>query len=102
MSDKEVDQETETAAFDVAELLDSPEMIAEYLTQALAENDSAYFLQALGNVARARGMTDLAKTSGVSRSALYRALSSSGRTEFDTVQRVAHAMGLRLQVGVGP
>lgn len=91
-------EDSDLAPFDVTELLDSPEMLAEYLNAAFGEGDSAYALQALGNVARAQGMTDLAKASGVTRSALYRALSATGRTEFETVQRVVQAMGLQLQV----
>ena len=88
--------------FDAAEYLDSPEAIAAYLTEVLSEGDSAALVQALGTVARARGMTDIAAASGVTREALYRALRPEAQPRFDTVARVLTALGLRLSVAPAP
>lgn len=83
--------------FDVADYLDDAEMIAEYLNEALASGDAALVTKAVGNVARAKGMTSVAKEAGVTREALYRSLSESGRPEFATVMKSLNALGIRLQ-----
>jgi len=85
-----------TKPFDPAEYLDDSESIAAYMTDALETGDPAFVADALGVVARARGMTDVAREAGVSRESLYRALSADGNPEFSTVLRVVHALGLRL------
>ncbi|HNV07045.1 MAG: putative addiction module antidote protein [Dokdonella sp.] len=82
--------------FDMAEHLDSEQAIAEYLTIVLEENDPAALAGALGTVARARGMTQVAEASGVTREALYRALRPDASPRFDTVQRVMTALGVKL------
>jgi probable addiction module antidote protein len=82
--------------FDMAEYLDDDDAVADYISIVLEENDSAALVNALGTVARARGMTDIAKASGVTREALYRALRADAHPRFDTVQRVVAALGLRL------
>lgn len=82
--------------FDMAEYLDSDEAVADYLSIVLEENDSALLTAALGDIARARGMTDIAQASGVTREALYRALRSGAHPRFDTVQAVISALGLKL------
>jgi probable addiction module antidote protein len=82
--------------FDAAEYLDSPEMIAAYLTEALESNDQALITKAIGNVARSRGMTEVAERAGVSRENLYRALRGDVKPEFDTIIKVIHALGLNL------
>ncbi len=82
--------------FDAAEYLDSPEMIAAYLTEALESNDQALITKAIGNVARSRGMTDVAEKAGVSRENLYRALRGDVKPEFDTIIKVIHALGINL------
>jgi probable addiction module antidote protein len=85
-----------TQPFDPAEYLDDSEAIAAYLTEALATEDPAFIADALGVVARAHGMSEIALQSGLSRESLYRALSPDGNPEFATVLRVLRAMGLRL------
>jgi probable addiction module antidote protein len=85
-----------TTRFDVAEYLDSPKALADYLDAAMEDGDPAVIATALGNIARARGMTQMAKDSGIKREALYRALSPEGNPEFVTVVKVMSALGLRL------
>ena len=87
---------TRTKPFDAADYLESDEDIAGYLTEALATRDTAVIARALGAVARARGMTRIARETGLSRESLYRALSAEGNPEFATVLRIFEAMGLRL------
>lgn len=89
---------TETHAFDAAELLDTPEAQAEYLSLALAEGDVGAVNLALGVVARARGMTAVARAAELGRESLYRALREDGNPEFATVLRVLAALGMRLSV----
>ncbi|MCC6889134.1 MAG: putative addiction module antidote protein [Hyphomicrobiales bacterium] len=87
---------TRTFAFDAAEALDTPEAIAEYLTAALETNDTSYIAKAIGTAARARGMSDIARASGLSRENLYRSLNGETKAELDTIVRVLNALGLRL------
>ena len=87
-----------TTRFDSSAYLDSDEAIVAYLDEALETADPAFIVQALGTVARARGMTQIAKDAGLSRESLYKALSAEGNPEFDTVIRVLQALGLRLSV----
>jgi len=87
-----------TRPWDPAERLDSPEAIAAYLDAAMEEGDPALIAAALGDVARARGMTQMARDTGVTREALYRALSPDGNPEFSTVLKVMKSLGLRLSV----
>ncbi len=82
--------------FDAAEYLDSEEAVAEYLTAVLAENDTALLAAALGDIARARGMSEIAKSTGLAREALYKALRPGAQPRFDTVSRVCTALGVRL------
>jgi probable addiction module antidote protein len=84
--------------FDPAEYLDTSEAMAVYMTQALESGDPAFVADSLGVIARARGMTEVAREAGVSRESLYRALSSYGNPEFGTVMRVAKALGLKFSV----
>lgn len=85
-----------TVPWDVTEHLDSEERIALYLEEAFADGDPALITAAIGDVARARGMTQLAKETNITRPALYRALGSDGNPEFATVVKVLRALGLRL------
>ena len=87
-----------TTRFDSAAYLDSAEAIGAYLEEALATGDPAFIAQALGMVARTRGMTQIAKETGLSRESLYKALSAEGNPEFSTVIRVMQALGLRFSV----
>lgn len=82
--------------FDVTEHLDSEKAIAEYLTIVLEANDPALLAAALGDIARARGMADIAKAAGLTREALYKALRPDAQPRFDTMQRVCTALGVRL------
>jgi probable addiction module antidote protein len=87
-----------TTRFDSAEYLDSDEAISAYLEEALETSDPVFITQALGTVARARGMSQIAKETALSRESLYKALSAEGNPEFSTVIRVMHALGLRFSV----
>lgn len=84
--------------FDTAEYLNGEADIAAYLEAVLAEDDPRLLAAALGDVARARGMTQLARDTGLSREALYRALSTEGNPELATVTKVLRALGLRLAI----
>lgn len=82
--------------FDAAEYLDSDQAISEYLSIVMAENDPALLAAALGDVARARGMAQVAEASGITREALYKALRPDAQPRFDTIQRVMTALGVKL------
>ncbi|MEP0957598.1 addiction module antidote protein [Microcoleus sp. FACHB-1515] len=88
----------ETFSWDAAEHLETKEDIAAYLEAALEEGDSALIVAALGDIARSRGMTQIARETGLGRESLYKALSTEGNPEFATVLKVLKALGLRLQV----
>jgi len=87
---------SELPEFDAAEYLNSEEDIAAYLTTVIEENDSSLLAAALGDIARARGMTQVAKDSGITREALYKALRPGSEPRFETVSRVCAALGVRL------
>jgi probable addiction module antidote protein/putative addiction module killer protein len=82
--------------FDPTVYLDSEEAIAAYLTDVLAAGDAGLLAAALGDIARARGMTQIAESSGMTREALYKALRPDSAPRFDTVSRVCAALGVRL------
>lgn len=82
--------------FDAALYLDSAQAIAAHLTDILQEDDAELFSTALGDIARARGMTEIAKAAGITREALYKALRPGSAPRFDTVNRVCTALGVRL------
>ncbi|MBU4611871.1 putative addiction module antidote protein [Achromobacter sp. GG226] len=86
------------APFDAAEYLDSEEAIAAYLSAALEEDDPSLFLTALADVARARGMTQMAQRAGLGRESLYKALAPGAKPRYDTVLKLAKAMGVKLTV----
>lgn len=85
-----------TRKWNVDDALDTPERIALYLEAAFEDGDPALISAAIGDAARAYGMTKLARETGLAREALYRALSEDGNPEFATVLRVLGALGLRL------
>jgi len=87
-----------TLPYDVVEFLSTPADRAAYLDAWLAEapDDAAGIARALGDIARAKGMTQVARDAGLSRESLYKALSENGNPSFATVLKVAHALGLRL------
>lgn len=88
----------ETTPWDAADLLDSPTAVAAYLEAVMAEGDPALFTDALGVVARSRGMGQIAAQAGVTREALYKALSTDGDPKLSTLFGVLKALGLRLDV----
>ena len=82
--------------FDAAKYLTDEEAIAEYMSAVLEEGDLDLLLLALGDVARARGMSLVAKEAGLGRESLYKALAPGAKPRFDTIVRVARALGVRL------
>jgi probable addiction module antidote protein len=91
---------TLTTPYDTAEYLKTDEDMAHYLEACFEEagDDAAFIAKALGNIARARGMTQLARDTGLAREGLYKALSENGNPEFATVMKVIKALGLKLHV----
>ena len=83
--------------FDAADYLDNDETVAAYLSAALEDDDPDIFLTAVKDVARARGMTQLAKDTGLGRESLYKALSPGARPRYDTILKVVKALGVTLQ-----
>ncbi|WP_254277496.1 addiction module antidote protein [Halomonas sp. 3H] len=84
--------------YDTAEYLQTEEEIAAYLEAVMEENDPSLLAAALGDVARARNMSQLAKDVGMSREGLYKALSGEGNPAFSTINKVANALGLQLTI----
>lgn len=87
---------TRTTRWDAAAHLDSEEAMVAYLEAALEDGDAAVVTAALGDIARAKGMTRVARRAGLGRESLYKALSADGNPEFATVLRVVAALGLKL------
>lgn len=84
--------------FDMAEHLKTDEDVVAYLSLVLEEDDAAELANALGVIARARGMTEIANASGMTREALYKALRPESKPRFETISRVCNALGVRLTV----
>ena len=91
-------EKIKTRPFDPAEYLDTDEAIAAYIEEALQIGEPAFIADALGVVARARGMSHIAKEAGLGRESLYKALSADGNPEFGTILRVMKALGLKFSV----
>jgi probable addiction module antidote protein len=91
-------KKTKTSVYDSAEYLDSTEAINAYMEEALETDDPAFIAKAIGTIARARGMSQIAKKAGLSRESLYKALSSEGNPGFGTVIRVMQALGLKFSI----
>jgi probable addiction module antidote protein len=87
---------TKTRIWDPAKHLNSGEDMAAYLEAALQEGDSALIAAALGDIARAKGMSQIARDAGLGRESLYKALSADGNPEFATIMKVVSALGLQL------
>ena len=87
---------TKTRIWDPAEHLNSDEDMAAYLEAALQEGDSALIAAALGDIARAKGMSQIARDAGLGRESLYKALSADGSPELATIMKVVSALGLQL------
>jgi probable addiction module antidote protein len=87
---------TTLAKFDAADYLDNEEVVAEYLTAALEDPNPEVFLAAVADVAKARGMTQLAKDTGLGRESLYKALAPGAKPRYDTVLKLLHGLGIKL------
>ena len=87
---------TKTRPWDAAEHLETAEDMAAYLEAALEEGDPALVAAAMGDIARLKGITEIARETGLGRESLYKALSPEGNPEFATVLKVVRALGLRL------
>ena len=96
-------KKVKTTRYDVAEHLRTPEEMAAYLEACLEEasGNAAFIAKALGNIARAKGMSDVARDAGLSRESLYKALSGERNPGFDTILKVVQALGLRLHAQPG-
>lgn len=92
------DKTMKTKKFDASKYLDSPEAIKEYLEIMLEENGIEGFQRALGHVAKAHGMTEIAKKANVGRDSLYKSLSETGKPRLDTIYNVLQALGLKLSI----
>ena len=90
----------DTRPFDAAEYLDDDESIEEFLAAAFETGEPAFIARSVGTVARARNMSQLARDVGMSRAALYKALSGEGNPEFGTIMKVLDALGIRLSAHV--
>ena len=88
----------QTTKWDITEHLDSEEAIAAYLDAVFEDGDAAEIRRALGHVARARGMTDVARSVGISRAGLYKALGEKGNPSFDLVQGLLRTFGVKLSI----
>lgn len=88
----------ETSKFDIADYLDSDEMIAEYLNAVLAEGNDSDVIAAIGHVAKSIGMTKIAQETGLSRPSLYKALSEGAKPQFETIMKVLRAIGGQIQI----
>jgi probable addiction module antidote protein len=87
-----------TSKFDIVDYLDSNEMIAEYLNTVLAEGNESDVIAAIGHIAKAIGMTQIAKETGLSRPSLYKALSDGSKPQFETIMKVLRAIGGQIQI----
>ena len=88
----------ETSKFDIADYLDSKEMIAEYLNAVLEEGNDDAILVAIGHIAKAIGMTKIAEETGMSRPSLYKALSEGAKPQFSTIMKVLKAVGGQIHI----
>ena len=93
-----VQKKIPTRAWDVAEHLETEADMAAYLDAALEDGDAALVVAALGDIARAKGMSQIARDAGLGRESLYKALSTTGNPEFGTILKVVRALGLQFHV----
>jgi probable addiction module antidote protein len=89
------------APFDAADYLENEEVIAEYLAAALDDPNPDMFLHAVGDVAKARGISRVAKDAGLGRESLYKALAPGAKIRYDTVRKLMDSLGVRLTVATG-
>jgi len=88
---------SKVTTFDVAEYLDSEEMIAEYLSQILADGNTDELLEAIGHIAKAKGMSQIAQDTGLGRESLYKTFQAGSKPRFETVMKVLDSFGIKLQ-----
>jgi probable addiction module antidote protein len=89
---------TKVTSFDAAQYLDNEKVMAAYLKEVMETGNNELFLSALGDIAKARGMTEVAKASGLSRESLYKAVRPGSKPQYETIDRIVHALGLKLTV----
>ena len=90
----------ELTDFDISQYLDNKEVIAEYLTQVLEDGDIDELMMAIGNIAKAKGLTQISKDSGLGRESLYKTFNKGSKPRFDTVVRVLNSFGIHLKATV--
>lgn len=90
----------ELTTFDIAQYLDNREVIAEYLSQILNDGDMDELLEALGNIAKAKGMSQIAHETGLGRESLYKTFQKGTKPKFDTIMKVMSSFGVKMQVSV--
>lgn len=88
----------EITNFDIAQYIDDKEVIAEYLSQILADGDMDELLEALGNIAKAKGMSQLAKDTGLGRESLYKTFQKGTKPKFETIKKILNSFGVKIQV----
>lgn len=89
--------EAQLSNFDVAQFLDNEEMIAEYISQILEDGDTDELIEAIGHIAKARGMAQIAKDTGLGRESLYKSFKSGARPRFETVMKVLKSLGIGIK-----
>jgi probable addiction module antidote protein len=88
----------EITQFDIAQYLDDKEVIAEYLSQILDDGDMDELLEALGNIAKAKGMSQIAKETGLGRESLYKTFHKGTKPKFETIMKVMDSFGVKMRV----
>ncbi len=88
----------EVTNFDITEYLDNKEIIAEYLSQVLEDGDTEELLIALGNIAKAKGMTQLANDTGLGRESLYKTFNPKSKPRFDTIMKIMDSFGVKMKI----
>ena len=88
----------DTSKFDIADYLDSKEMIAEYLNTVLEEGDNSDVISAIGHIAKSIGMTKIAEETGLNRASLHKALSDGAKPQFETIMKVLKAIGGQIRI----
>ena len=83
--------------FDISQYLNSKEMISEYLTQILEEGNMDELLEAIGHIAKAKGMSKIASETGLGRESLYKTFQEGSKPRFETVMRVLHSLGIQIR-----
>jgi probable addiction module antidote protein len=89
---------TKTTKFDISQYLDNKEIVAEYLSQVLKDGDMEELLQAVGNIAKAKGINQISKDTGLGRESLYKTFQAGSKPRFETVMKVLNSLGVKLQV----